>query len=233
MHPLKRGDSFAHRLTLKTNRTMNIYNVIILDESGSMSSIYRETLQSMNEVLGGIRKNQEEFQDQQHFVTFVTFEGLGIEGLKVRRDRVPIRSIANLTEKDYRPGGCTPLYDAMGTTLNELEGLVGENDRVMVTIITDGYENSSQEYSGRTVKTLVERLRKKGWVFAYIGANQDAIEVAKDLNIANALNYDASPTGMMELRFSVMGAHRKMSKLAHENADLRCCDCLFDGDDNA
>ena len=212
---------------------MNIYNVIILDESGSMSSIYRETLQSMNEVLGGIRKNQEEFPDQQHFVTFVTFEGQGIEGIKVRRDRVPIRTIADLTEKDYRPGGCTPLYDAMGKTLNDLEGLVNAEDKVMATIITDGYENASTEYSGRTVKTLVERLRKKGWVFAYIGANQDAVEVAKDLNIANALNYDASPTGMMELRFSLKKASRRMSKLAHEDADLSCCSCLFDDDDHA
>ena len=211
---------------------MNIYNVIILDESGSMSSIYRETLQSMNEVLGGIRKNQEEFPDQRHFVTFVTFEGHGIEGIKVRRDRVPIGIIQNLTEKDYRPGGCTPLYDAMGKTLNDLEGLVNADDKVFATIITDGYENASTEYSGRTVKTLVERLRKKGWVFAYIGANQDAVEVARGLNISNALNYDASPTGMMEMRFSIVGAHRKMSKLAHEDADLSACDCLFDDDDN-
>lgn len=210
---------------------MNIYNVIILDESGSMSSIYRETIQSMNEVLGGIRKNQEEFPDQRQFVSFVTFEGHGPEGIKVRRDRVPIGNIKDLTEKDYRPGGCTPLYDAMGKTLNELEGLINADDKVMATIITDGYENASTEYSGRTVKTLVDRLRKKGWVFAYVGANQDSVEVAKDLNISNALNYDASPTGMMEMRFSIVGAHRKMSKLAHEDADLRFCDCLFADDE--
>ena len=93
---------------------MNIYNVIILDESGSMSSIYKETLQSINEVLSGIRKNQEEHPEQRHNATLVTFEGNGISGVKTRRDRVPIEKIDNLTEKDYRPGGCTPLYDAMG-----------------------------------------------------------------------------------------------------------------------
>ena len=210
---------------------MNIYNVIILDESGSMSSIYKETLQSMNEVLGGIRKTQEDYPDQQHFVTFVTFEGHGIEGIKVRRDRVPIGTIQDITEKDYRPGGCTPLYDAMGNTLNELEGLVSENDRVMATIITDGYENSSTEYSGRTVKTLVERLRKKGWVFAYIGANQDAVEVAKDLSISNALNYEASPEGMVEMRFSLNRAHRKMSRGVAKEAGAAFFDHLFKDDD--
>ena len=210
---------------------MNIYNVIILDESGSMSSIYRETIQSMNEVLGGIRKNQEEFPDQRQFVSFVTFEGHGPEGIKVRRDRVPIGNIKDLTEKDYRPGGCTPLYDAMGTTLNELEGLINADDKVMATIITDGYENASTEYSGRTVKTLVERLRNKGWVFAYVGANQDAVEVAKDLNIANALNYEATPTGMAEMRFSIRKASRKMTRLVEEEAPLACCDCLFADDE--
>ena len=210
---------------------MNIYNVIILDESGSMSSIYKETLQSMNEVLGGIRKNQEDHPDQRHNVTIVTFEGNGIGGVKTRRDRVPIEKVENFTEKDYRPGGCTPLYDAMGQTLNRLEGLVTAEDKVMATIITDGYENSSEEYSGKTIKSLVARLREKGWVLAYIGANQDAVEVAKDLNISNALNYDATPEGMVQMRFSFSKASRKMSDLVACCAERTRFDKLFDEDD--
>jgi len=211
---------------------MNIYNVIILDESGSMSSIYKETLLSMNEVLEGIRKNQEEFPDQHHFVTLVTFEGYDIHGIKVRRDRVPIQQVKALTEKDYRPGGCTPLHDAMGKTLNDLEGLINEDDKVMATVITDGYENSSTEYSGATVKALVDRLRKKGWIFAYIGANQDAIEVARDLNISNAMNFDASPEGVevMACRFSAAG--RKMSKGLKEKASATFFNALFDEDES-
>ena len=212
---------------------MNIYNVIILDESGSMSSIYKETLQSINEVLGGIRKNQEEHPEQRHNATLVTFEGNGISGVKTRRDRVPIEKIDNLTEKDYRPGGCTPLYDAMGQTLNRLEGLVAEGDKVMATIITDGYENASEEYSGKTVKALVSRLREKGWVFAYIGANQDAVEVARDLNIANALNYDATPEGMVSMRFRFKKANRRMSDFVACCAEPERYEKLFDDDDKA
>ena len=172
---------------------MNIYNVIILDESGSMSSIYNETLTSMNEVLSGIRKDQEENPEQKNFVTIVTFEGDGMKGIKTRRDRVPIESVKDFGTEDYRPGGCTPLYDAMGKTLNELEGLIHEGDRVLATVITDGMENSSEEYSGKTIKALVDRLRGKGWTLAYIGANQDAVEVAKGLHITNALDF--CPTG--------------------------------------
>ena len=191
---------------------MNVYNVIILDESGSMSAIYNQALTGINEVLGGIRKNQEEYPDQQHYVTIVTFEGNGVSGIKTRRDRVAIGKIEDFTKDDYHPGGCTPLYDAMGVTLNALEGKIHESDRVMATIITDGYENSSEEYSGKTVKALVARLREKNWAFAYIGANQDAVEVAKDLNINNALNFAATPAGTVEMSLRFKKAAMKFSR---------------------
>ena len=197
---------------------MNIYNVIILDESGSMSAIYDQALTGINEVLSGIRKNREEFPGQQHYVTIVTFEGNGIGGIKTRRDRVSIENVQDFTRKDYRPGGCTPLYDAMGKTLNALEGQIGESDRVMATIITDGYENSSEEYSGATVKSLVSRLREKGWTFAYIGANQDAVEVARGLNIDNALDFKATPEGVCTMAVRFRKAGRKFAKLCDEKS---------------
>lgn len=212
---------------------MNIYNVIILDESGSMSSIYQETIQSMNEVINGIRKNQEDHPDQHHYVTIVTFEGDGIRGVKTRRDRVPIGAIQDFTTRDYRPGGCTPLYDAMGKTLNEMESLVLEDDRVFATVITDGYENSSREFSGRTIKELVSRLREKGWILAYIGANQDAVEVARDLHIENALNYCASPLGVKKMGLKLKKAGRISSALfalQMDKSELGAVNDLFDGD---
>ena len=200
-----------------------------------MSGIYKETIQSMNEVLNGIRKNQEEHPDQHHYVSIITFEGSGISGVKTRRDRVPIGSIMDFTTKDYRPGGCTPLYDAMGKTLNELESLILEDDRVFATIITDGYENSSKEYSGRAIKMLVSRLREKGWIFAYIGANQDAIEVARDLHIGNALNFAATPLGVeeMSIRFRKAGARASRVFFCPDTSldDLQCCCSLFTDED--
>lgn len=207
---------------------MNIYNVIILDESGSMSSIYRPTIQSMNEVINGIRKNQREFPEQRHYVTIVTFEGNGPEGVKTRRDRVPIQVVEDFTEMDYCPGGCTPLYDAMGITLNHLESIILPDDKVMATVITDGYENASREYNGSTIKALMARLRDKGWVLAYIGANQDAIEVARDLNIKHALNFDATPEGMSKTEKSFCIASKKMAEQVHYCRSTSDIDDLFD-----
>lgn len=202
------------------SKTMNIYNLIILDESGSMSSIYEQALGGMNEVLNSIRRNQEDYPEQKHFVSIVTFEGDGIKGIKSRRDRVPIDKVKDFSTEDYRPGGCTPLYDAMGTTLNELNGNIHEGDRVFATIITDGFENSSEEYSGATVKSLVSRLREKGWTFAYIGANQDAVEVARDLHIDNALNFDATPEGVVQMSVRFSKANRKFAKISSSNASM-------------
>lgn len=178
---------------------MNIYNVIILDESGSMSSIYEQTISSVNEVLMGIRGTQKAHPNQHHYVSIVTFEGDGLAGVKLRRDRVAIEKIANFERADYSPNGSTPLYDAMGQTLKNLEGQIHREDRVMVTVITDGYENASEEYSGKAIKSLVGRLREKGWAIAYIGANQDAVEVARELNISQALNFEATPEGVYQM----------------------------------
>lgn len=189
--------------------TVKIYNLIILDESGSMTSIYKQALDGINETINGIRKNQENYPEQRHFVSIVTFEGEGMNGVKTRRDREPVGNVSAFTGKDYQPGGCTPLYDAMGKAITALDAKVEKGDCVLVTIITDGMENSSEEYSGKAVKELVARQREKGWTFAYIGANQDAVEVARDLNILNAMNYDASPEGVvcMSMRYNYAQAN--------------------------
>lgn len=83
----------------------------------------------------------------------------------------------------------------MGRSLNELKNHVSDEDVVLVTIITDGYENASREYSGHDIKNLVAELKAKGWVFAYIGTNQDVDAVADDMGIRSRMCYDYSPSG--------------------------------------
>lgn len=207
---------------------MNIYNVIILDESGSMSSIYESTLTGVNEVISGIRKNQEDFPDQKHFVSIVTFEGRGIKGVLNKRDRVPVSEVSLFTGKDYRPGGCTPLYDAIGITLSEMEKLVHEEDKVVATVITDGMENSSEEYSGKSIKELVSRLRGKGWIISYIGANQDSVEVARTLNIVNATNWDATPQGMKDMLSKYKKHNSRVSSFIARDIEICDSENMFD-----
>ena len=173
-----------------------IHNLIILDESGSMESLRQQALSGANETIMTIRNAQESMPELRQRLTFITFDSHG-DGKDVRTiiDDTPIDKVRDLTEQDYRPNGCTPLYDAMGVSLNALQPKVKKDEHVLVTIITDGLENASHEYSGKAIKSIVGLLREKGWRFVYIGANQDAVEVATELNIDNAMNYVASPEG--------------------------------------
>jgi len=181
---------------MKTDaKTMNIYNLIILDESGSMSSIERQAITSMNETIQSIKTAQEKYPEKKQYITIISFSGAGMEGVKVIRDRVAAVDVREITSEDYEPNSCTPLYDAMGFGITSLDKAVTKDDAVLVTIITDGMENTSQVYSARAIAELVKGQRAKGWTFAYIGANQDSVEVAREMNIKNALNFEATIEG--------------------------------------
>ena len=172
-----------------------IFNVIILDRSGSMQRIRQAAVDGFNETLVGIKKAQEKFADtQEHFVSLVTFCSCDLQEMF---DRVPVGDAHPLSMNDYEPCCGTPLYDAMGFTLTAMHKHVKdvEDVAVVVTIITDGYENASKEYNSSSIKALVETLRKEGWTFTYMGANQDSMEVAMSMSIRNARNFDYSSEG--------------------------------------
>lgn len=179
--------------------TKNIYNLIILDESGSMSAIERQAVSAMNETFAGIRSARRANPGQNYFVSLVVFEGDGVKGVRTVRDRVPVENIEDIRPEEYCPGACTPLYDAMGVAISNLSKVTRKDDPVLVTVITDGMENSSTEYSGRAIRELVSSKRETGWTFAYIGANQDAVEVARELDIRNALNFEATEGDTAEM----------------------------------
>lgn len=181
--------------TQKNIQKTQVFNVIILDRSGSMECIRQAAVDGFNETLAGIRKAQEKFADtQEHYVSLVTF--CSCETKQVF-DKVPVANAHPLTTSDYTPCCCTPLYDAMGFTLTAMRKHVKdiEDMAVVVTIITDGMENASQEFNGKSIKTLIEKLRSEGWTFTYMGANQDAVEIATSMSIRNARNFDYSNEG--------------------------------------
>lgn len=169
-----------------------IHNLIILDESGSMESIKRAAINGMNETVQSIRDAQKKHEDQEHIVSLVSFNSSKIKGIY---DCVPVAEVEELTDKEYVPDCCTPLYDAMGLSLNHLRAKVNDEDKVLVTIITDGEENSSTEYNSAAIKALVDSLKEKGWVFAYIGANQDVLKVAQTISVTNVMNFSSTDFG--------------------------------------
>ena len=135
------------------------------------------------------------------FISIISFSGRVYDG-KPYRVHTLLSEISDVNEfpvESYCPSGCTPLWDTMGTALLTLERVVKENEIALVTVITDGYENASREFSGKMIQEIVQRLDKKGWVFTYIGANQDAMMEASKLGIRNSLNFDASEEGTRKM----------------------------------
>ena len=168
-----------------------IFNLIIIDESGSMQSIKKEAIDSVNETIQTIRSAQKKHEEQEHYVSLVTFN----DNVKTVHDCVPVSEVTELTSETYQPACCTALYDAMGLSVNVLRKKVADVDKVLVTVVTDGCENASREYSGKAIKALVDELKDKGWVFAYIGANQDVEAVAATISITNVMNFETTSAG--------------------------------------
>ena len=189
----------------KDNSKQRVYNLIILDESGSMATIAKEAVSGLNETFQTIRNAQKKHQEQQHFITFVTFNSSNIRTVL---NRQPVDCEKEIKWTDYHPNSGTPLYTAMGESITELKEHVNHDDVVLVTIITDGMENASWKYSGSDIKRLVGDLKEKGWVFAYIGTNQDVDAIADDMGIRSRMHYEYSGRGASDM-FDVECCRRK------------------------
>lgn len=201
------------------NTKTQVFNVIILDKSGSMESIRQAAIDGFNETLNGIKRAQDKYADtQEHYVSLVAFCACEMKQIY---DKTPAVNARHLTCDDYQPCCCTPLYDAMGFSLNGMRKHIRsiKDAVVMVTIITDGYENASREYNVRSIKKLVEELKTEGWTFTYMGANQDALEVAERMSIRNSRNFEANDQCTRHVMAKDM--HTKMNFFARLHGIVR------------
>ncbi len=174
-----------------------IYNLVILDQSGSMSSIEKQAVSGYNETVQTIQSAQKKYAAQQeHYVTLVLFNS---DGTKIVYNNAPSAKAEELSSRSYKPSGMTPLYDAMGLSLNKARQSINEKEKhkVLVTIITDGEENFSSEYNARGIKKLVDDLKERDWTFVYIGANQNVLEQARKISTGNSLSFEAAPAPVM------------------------------------
>lgn len=185
------------RRTSKTKtKDITQFNIIILDQSSSMSSVKKQTIEGFNSVLIEALESAESTKIK-------TYYGYTLFGSYVS-DRIITPSAPKLLNNDsYRPSGMTALYDAIGSTLLELDKFITSNiilnAKVLVTIITDGEENASRFYSLEYIKTLIELYNSKGWVINFIGAGLDkqVKKVSDSMGIysANTVSFTANDAG--------------------------------------
>lgn len=177
----------------------------VLDRSGSMSSIKKETIRQFNSYL-----EKQKSEKKKIFWSMALFN----EEYELLFDRALVDEIPELNDHNYQPGGCTALLDAMGQTIRHMEVKQKKEgiQNVIMCILTDGLENASREYSMDNIRLLIKEKREKGWEFVFLGANQDAIAAAGSMgmNRRYAHNFQATNEGIFEC----------MDKLEHSLNDI-------------
>jgi uncharacterized protein YegL len=169
--------------------------VFILDRSGSMAGLEADTVGGFNAMLGR-QKNE----PGEALVSTVLFDNRST----VIHDRVDIREIRPMTDRDYQVGGCTALLDAVGNAIHHIGNVhkyARQEDRpekTVFVITTDGMENASHHYTHNRVKEMIRRQKQQyGWEFLFLGANIDAAREAARFGIDpdRAANYHADHRG--------------------------------------
>jgi len=177
--------------------------VFILDRSGSMGGLENDTIGGFNAML---RKQQAE--EGEAMITTVLFD----DKYELLHDRINLKAVGPITDKEYFVRGSTALLDAIGYTIHKI-GTAQQHTaeayragKVLFVITTDGMENASREYSFKHVREMVERQKAKcGWEFIFLGANIDAVETAGRFGIASdrAADYHADSAGT-QLNYKVL-----------------------------
>ena len=177
--------------------------VFILDKSGSMSGLEKDTIGGFNSMLEQQRK-----VDGECVITTVLFDNR----YELLHDRIDIRAVQPITGKEYFVGGSTALLDAIGKTIHKIDAVQKNTtedyraEKVMFVIITDGEENASRCYSSMQIRQMIQHQKERyGWEFIFLGANIDAVETAGRFGIDADRAVDYVPDGEgTELNYRMM-----------------------------
>ena len=206
---MKKETKKTEKEEIKEKKALLTEMVFILDKSGSMSGLEEDTIGGFNSMI----KRQKE-ESGRAYVTTVLFDTV----VTTVHDRIPLETVPQLTGKDYQPGGCTALLDAIGQTICHIAGIrryIRPEDvpeKTVFVITTDGLENASREFNAEKVRRLIEQRKKDGWEFMFLGANIDAIKTAGSFGIDEdrAVTYTCDKVGTALNFKAVGGALKKM-----------------------
>ena len=188
--------------------------VFVLDDSGSMQDCRQATISGYNEFLQ-LQKEDAKKTGIPTFVSLYKFDGRNVNSVF---NRVSVEEVEGLNEKTYNPQGMTNLYDAIGGVMMQINTQLTakkkeDRDSVIITILTDGHENSSRTFDNTNIKQMVEKAEGKNWGFMFLGANIDAFAAGSSLgfNSNNTMQYDTASMGNTMRSASAMTSRMKMA----------------------
>ena len=158
---------------------------LVLDRSGSMNACKVETIDSINEYIMQIQKEAVD-----GVLTLSLFDNQSID---IPISRMPVKNLSSLGYDFLMPRGGTPLFDAIGAAIHDLSNFeYVNNEKKVLVIVTDGYENASQEYTDEAIRKLIEEKTKEGWLIIYLGADHNAFRQSwrMGLEFEKTLHYD-------------------------------------------
>lgn len=193
-------DTFVYdeSVPIELENKTKVFDLVILDMSGSMDTIRQSVVDGFNTLVDGLRLANNRFSGtQEHYLSLCVFNTLAMGYVYYN---VPIDSVSPLTSDIYQPIGATPLYDAMGVSISRMMEDVDtlSEYNVMVTIISDGLENASRFYSKTLISWMVNELSEKGWSFSYMGTDDEVMEQAMKLNIDSVHYFQQTDSGFMD-----------------------------------
>ena len=209
---------------MKTPKTPALVHIsVVLDRSGSMESIADDIVGGFNEYL-----NMQRHRDGEARISLVQFDSEN--PFEVLIDGLDVAEVADLNRDAYQPWGMTPLFDPVGRMMGRVDNEIAsrargplESEDQIVVVVTDGLENASVEHTRASVFKMVEHRREQGWVFVFLGADQDAYAEGTALGVAalNAAPWQKSPAGVKRmfgnLEYSTT-MHRAKSRAARQAA---------------
>ena len=196
--------------------------VFILDRSGSMSGLEKDTIGGYNSMI-----EKQKSEEGEALISTVLFDN----EQEVLHDRVPLNRIEPITEKEYYVRGSTALLDAIGGAIRHIGNVhkyAREEDvpeKTLFIITTDGMENSSREYSYDKIKKMVEKQKEKyGWEFIFLGANIDAVSVANQFGVEKnrAVRYECDEEGT-KLHYQVLSKIVSNARACGSAKEMSAC----------
>jgi len=210
------------------------YYLLVVDGSTSMSHLTKSTISGVNEQIDAIKNLEKEFPEQTYHMSFIHFNST----VTVEYTNRPANSLEHINESNYKCTGMTAMLDAIGVGVRDLNEKIkdkiasGEASAVVV-IITDGEENSSREFDGTKIKSMIEELQKtEKWTFTFIGANIDSISTAKNygINLDNVMQFSSDVNSNSRMYNSVATSMKLRASSISKNSYLSTDSFVIDDD---